>query len=481
MSAIGDYVHFYQKNYISHGINSIHDNPSEQWNDAVNAFKNELNVSNEVSVLMQQALFLEKQYNNLFYGNNNFKNNDFLEALKTFVQDKLNEKFGSMAGKFNVTNLSVDRTELYTKLKQAIDATRQKIGKINLDKNMTLNNFMSKIDQIQLLLQQNQFKNIIEIQPRLNQAKMELNTISQTISQMIQQAGGNYKINSNDNSVLKVTNIIQEFNRVPLLYNQSGDLFEWVLPFIQLQGSNLAKQAMVEKMKELSKESVQGDTYIKIEMPDLLDNSLIDEDIIMDRININTISTRSKTDVIISYFDSNHQLQTRNVSAKSITGKQIKLAQETTLYRILLLSHNYRFATHYLNIISGSSRGGQANSTQIYQANRLIKGLVLKLGAQGYDLNNPSELLIVNDRKNAHIYVYNLKALIYLIQKAMVNQGKYTNLIKGLSDNYMINQQYEAEGPSTRILNIIRETQNVKITAKLNNSALNQYLNLLKS
>ena len=57
-----------------------------------------------------------------------------------------------MAGKFNVTNLSVDRTELYTKLKQAIDATRQKIGKINLDKNMTLNNFMSKINQIQLLL-----------------------------------------------------------------------------------------------------------------------------------------------------------------------------------------------------------------------------------------------------------------------------------------------------------------------------------------
>ena len=91
-----------------------------------------------------------------------------------------------------------------------------------------------------------------------------------------------------------------------MLYNQSGDLFEWVLPFIQLQGSNLAKQAMVEKMKELSKESVQGDTYIKIEMPDLLDNSLIDEDIIMDRININTISTRSKTDVIISYFDNNH-------------------------------------------------------------------------------------------------------------------------------------------------------------------------------
>ena len=63
---------------------------------------------------------------------------------------------------------------------------------------------------------------------------------------------------------------------------------------------------MVEKMNELVKENVQGDTYIKVEMPDLLDNQLIDEDILMDRINISTISTRSKTDVVISYRDNNN-------------------------------------------------------------------------------------------------------------------------------------------------------------------------------
>ena len=107
---------------------------------------------------------------------------------------------------------------------------------------------------------------------------------------------------------------------------------------------------------------------------------------------------------------SQNQLQTKNVSAKSITGKQIKLVQETTLYRTLLLSQDYNFATHYLNMVSGSSQGGWADSAQIYQANRLIKGLILKLGAQGYDANNPSELLIVNNRKEAHIYVYNLKS-----------------------------------------------------------------------
>lgn len=53
MSAIGDYIHFHQKNYITHGINRLHDSPSEKWGDAVAAFKNELNISNEIQNLMQ--------------------------------------------------------------------------------------------------------------------------------------------------------------------------------------------------------------------------------------------------------------------------------------------------------------------------------------------------------------------------------------------------------------------------------------------
>jgi len=51
-----------------------------------------------------------------------------------------------MAGNFNSSNLSVDRTELYGKLKKAIDSTRKKIGKINLDKNMNLKTFMNRIN-----------------------------------------------------------------------------------------------------------------------------------------------------------------------------------------------------------------------------------------------------------------------------------------------------------------------------------------------
>lgn len=429
---------------------------------------------------MQQAKALQDQYNDLFYNHSN-DNADFTAALQQFVQQKLDQKFGLMAGNFNSSNLSVDRTELYGKLKKAIDSTRKKIGKINLDKNMNLKTFMNRINVLQGLLEQNQFNNIAEIQPQLSNAKAELKQVAQEINKMILDGGGKSIITDNDINFQKIANIIQQFNRVPLLYNQAGDLFEWVLPFIQLQSSNLAKQAMVQKMNELAKERVQGDTYIKIEMPDLLDNSLVDQDIIMDRINISTISTRSKTDVIISYIDNQNQLQTKNVSAKSITGKHIKLAQETTLYRTLLLSQDYNFATHYLNMVSGSSQGGWADSAQIYQANRLIKGLILKLGAQGYDANNPSELLIVNNRKEAHIYVYNLKALVYLIQNAMIETGKYTNLIKGMPDNYKIQQKYQKDGSSTRILNIIRETQNVKITANLNGSALNQYLALLRS
>lgn len=477
MSALGDYIHFHQKNYLSHGINRVSESPSESWSEAVSAFKQQLNISNEMFSLINESKFLEKQYNDLFYGSQ--KTSNFSLALQSFVQKKLDQEFGLMAGRFNSNNLSVDKTELYGELKKAIDTARKKIGRINLDKDITLQTFMNKINQIQLLLEQEQFKDIKEVQVKLNQSKKEVNEIAKKVSEMINQSGGKVKLDANDKNIEKISQIIQEFNRTPLLQNQSGNVLEWILPFIKLQSSNLAKQALVQEMEKLSKESVRGDVQIKVEMPDLLDNQLTDENILMDDIKINTVSVRSKTDVIIEYFDKKNNLQKKNVSAKSISGKSIKIVEQTTLYRILLLSQNYRFATHYLNVITGSSKGGWGNITQIYQANRLIKGLAFKLGAQGYDLNNSSQLLIVNNKKQSYIYVYNLKVLIYLIQKAMVEQGKYTNLISNLSDSYKINQSFQKDGPETRILKIIRETQNVKITAKLTGSGLNQYLKLL--
>ena len=145
-----------------------------------------------------------------------------------------------------------------------------------------------------------------------------------------------------------------------------------------------------------------------------------------------------------------------------------------------MLSQNYNFATHYLNVISASRGDGSVNTSQILEANRLVKSLALKMGAEGYDINNPAEILVVNNRKEKHIYVYNLKALIYMIVDAMVNQGKYTNVIKGLPDNYKVSQNFENTAEN-RIGKLVQVLNNIKITGVLSGAQLTAYLNLLNS
>ena len=189
---------------------------------------------------------------------------------------------------------------------------------------------------------------------------------------------------------------------------------------------------------------------------------------------------RNKTDVTLSYNDNNNQYNDLNVSAKSISGKHIKLVELTSLYRVFVLSNNYSFATHYLNVITSSNGSGVISKEQVLKANRIVKALALKMGAEGYDINNPSELLIVNNRKEKHIYVYNLKAMVYLISKAMLEENKYTSVIKGLSDNFTIQQSFDSSSSDNRIGKLVHKLNDIKITGVLSGAQLDAYKSVLE-
>jgi hypothetical protein len=77
------------------------------------------------------------------------------------------------------------------------------------------------------------------------------------------------------------------------------------------------------------------------------------------------VDVRNKTDVIIQYQTGNNQYKDIAVSAKSVTGRHVKLVDQTSLYRILVFSENYDFIKHYLNVISWSTKGGKGNESQI--------------------------------------------------------------------------------------------------------------------
>ena len=294
--------------------------------------------------------------------------------------------------------------------------------------------------------------------------------------------GSSIKISNTTKDAQTLNAIIQEFNRTPLLYNQNGLLFEWILPFIQFQTAALAKEELAKAMEELASDSkvILGDSLMTVQSPDLKNAKLTDVDIITNNVKMKTFTTKSKTDVVITYTDNQKQLQKKNVSAKNISNPHVKLVNNTSLYRILTLSNSYNFATHYLNVVT-SAKGQRSTRSQIMQANRLMKALILKLGAEGYDANNSAELLIVNNNTEGHIYVYNLKALVYIIQDTILkNKGQYSNIVD-MDDSFTINQTFDEKSADKRIVKVIQSTQNVKLTAALNASMLNSYLGLLKT
>ena len=481
MSTFGNYIHLHKENYQRWGTSRSKTRPSESWSVVRKQFIDEINTANEIQSLMLEAKQLEIQYNNLFY--NGKAPNNFQAALEEFVQNKLNQQFGLLAGKFNPNNLSVtvDNGQLRAQLERAIKKTKEKIGEIQIEKTITLKTFMNRLNKINSLLSQNEFKNIQAIQPRLKEAQQELDIIMKKTQQMIKESGGKIQLTRQNTDVQTIMKIIRDFNRTPTLYNQAGSLFEWILPFIIFQSSNLGKQELMKAMQTLQTK-VKGEDYIKIEAPNLLDNQLTDIDIKMDNVQIRTQSVRSKTDVTIQYKNNKNQLVSKQVSAKNIKEKDLKLVESTTLYNVLLLSGNYRFANHYLNIITSSEEYGKSSLERILQANRMIKALIWKLSAEGYDLNNPSQLLIVNNKSESHIYVYNLKALIYIIQQnVLAGQKKYVDMIKNPSDTFTITQNRQEEGASSRINKIMQSIKNVKITGRLKSNGLDEYLNLLKS
>lgn len=472
---LGDYVHYNQSNYNAFGINRISENPSENWTQAVENLKSQIDVSRELNQLLTDAKNLEDLYNSLYYGTGDAdaQSIKFRQAMQQASQELLEEKFGLMAGSFNSSNIGVDANAQYTKLRAAIKATRDKI-KIGAfhqeDSAATMIKELQKIDQ---LLEEDSIKNIDFARQRIQEVKI-------FIKQVEKQLTNESHVPLSNKTVDELNRIVMEFNRDPLPYNQAGDLFEWVAPYIELRSSNLAKEELIKEMKKLSKASNLGEAQITVEMPDLLSSNNLEVDIQQNNISIKTTTARSKTDVVINYKDKQGKdFNNVQVSAKSISGKHIKLVELTSLYRIFMLSQNYEFATHYLNVVTTSNGSGNVNPSQILQANKMTKALALKMGAEGYDINNPAELLVVNNRKEKHIYVYNLKALIYIIVDAMINQGKYTNVIRGLADNYTIYQSFE-DTKENRIGKLVKALNDIKITGALSGAQLTAYLNLLQ-
>lgn len=481
MSAITEYIHYYQANYDKWGINRINTLKSENVTASFANTRNRLSNPSELFKLLAEAKKIEEDYNNLFFPKTP---TDFSKMLEEVAQETLQEEFGAAAGKINKENFDVIGDKELRDYKQKIKNVRKIIEVNNLKKEATTQQILTAIKKLtDVLLNLENTKNSSNVQARIERAKVELNQIKKRI----QTESGIKNLNM-IKDIQTINNFIQQFNRsfsismTGSVYNQRGDLFEFLLPLIKLKSTSLVGDELKKEMKSLVKANNLGASEISISFADFLNmpESELSTSVTAKNFKMSIANVRSKTDVIVQYEISPGRYKSIPVSAKSVSKPHVKLVDNTSLYNVLVFSKNYDFIKHYLNIITWSKQGGRASDTQIHQANRLVQGLIMQLAAQGFDLNNPSQLLIMHDLSQRKIKVYNIKALVYLIQQQLLQgNSKYKGLIKGFEgDNYTIHQYFE-ETVQKRLNYLLNEIKHKKLFAFIYGAQLDDYLKLL--
>lgn len=482
MSAVGDYIHYYKKNYLNWGIYQINTIRGESKDDSFSNFKASITNANKINSLMTEAKDLELQYNKLFYSNSKDKDySSFRLALENNIQIALNKQYGLLAGKFNPETLEVDESVLYNQLKNAITATRERIQILTIQKDTTVKELIKKIDSLFLLFEQNEFKNISEIQSELNFIKSKLVNIKNELSLSITKVTGKpLNLLSYSENINFLNSLIIEFNRIPTLYDQNEMIFSWLIPFINLNTSSIAKENLIDMLFNIQNEFNSNNNNSKMNVQlDMKKNKVPDISLSIENVLISTQSSNTTTNINISYTDRNGITQNKIATSKNIPIKDINLLNDKTLYDILNLSNIYNFSNHYLNLIT--SAGSQTfDSGFILQANRILKSAILNLGIEDFEASGKPDFLIINDSKQKKIHVYSIRALLYIIQEGIIsNNGKFSDIVD-LEDSYSIKQKWHPENKEGRIEKVLAVTQKKRITSTLKGNNLNKYLSLLK-
>lgn len=486
-SAIGDYVHLFKFHYKEYGINRISDGPSvSTWDSEVQTIRDSIIIQQGVSNLINQANELQDKYNKTFYSKQNVTT-DYLNAVEELINKRLQESFGIAAGKFNMNTLAVQPSQTSAKIQKAVSEIRKNYNIKKIAQKATVKQVNDTLNRVEKLLNQNVFRKTTST--KINDQIIRAKNYCQQVRNKISSWQPQVKINEIE-TIDGLNKIITEFSKVIPIPNQSGDAFEWLLPLIGFTASNTASQEVKQTMYNYLNSANIGEAYNKIEYKDLLNtkNSELSGKFFLDQnVGISYRAIRSKIDVSFDYTFNNGINKKMNISAKNVSRMHVKLVDSTSLYNILALSHQYNYATHYLNIITKfKEEVNQQDVSLIEEANRVTKALIIKEAAQGYTEANvaPADFLIINKHtgtSQGEIKVYNLKVLVAAIAKKIVQGKTRQGLIQGklIPDNYSIEQCYDENDPQRRIAQVVQTIKNLKITASLNSTDLNQYIKFI--
>ena len=472
---IGNYIHYHTKNYEAFGTTQNGPSDYSQGTSILNA---------KIKRLREQAWSLHKQYtsseieelerfmNSIFYpqkgaGRSDIEQKQF-EQAKAYVEKEFEKKYNGFVINWE-QGLSV-----YSKGTKSIGQKTQ----IN-----TLNKVYKQLQSaLERVSNAKTKQKIQEAQTSIENALKELQ--SSNIDTTSAVTIGKHLTNSNDliekvNAALRAT-----------MYNNAaiGYVFELALAAFSGQVSTEVRDISVDMVNEALQATTRSNPRIRI---DLMDKNFFDEDLFEHGINKNQDSsigvwqktldgtgfqfsapTQNKLDVALSFNDQEYQMSAKNYA--NINQRDIHIVSGTS-FLIMIVDDGVDFINHYLNII-GTNPGVRGNNlTLAHEAMKLNILLKALTGLESGKEQGFADILVVNDRKNKHIYIKSIGYLVTKISYRLDSIDKYLK-INGLNkdgtlsfkNDYVGNKDYPNEDSAKeRITKLLIQLQATKIRASI--------------
>ena len=467
MSAVSDYIHYHYLNYEKYGTTRREDS-GEGWDEISKEVSDELLSSSKKDSYII-AKNLESKYNKILYPpSTETTSSAFYTTLQSALNEKLIEEFGIQAGKvqadYSVSfdDASIEQQAL-VRLQNSLNLTKRKVDSIKKDySNQRILNRIQKIENnLSDIINNGNPQDVNIIRSILSNTENALNEIKQKIQR-------DTSVEISDTDLATLNKIITVYFRHMDAVNQSGALFEWVAPAIELAASNIAGQELKQQMKNIMTNSNRGSGYQIVSYEDVT-NPAYYESIFNAGQYTTEVKVRNKVDAVVQIEDNSgsnniYGLSIKNEKSGSST---IKLADSTNAFMAFIATGHQLFLYHYLNVITKTKVNIEA---EIINANRLARGIVYDYAGVGIDR---AKFLLINQREQKRIKVISLQALNYAImQLTMSGSGEKFN--KYLPDNYTINSVWE-DTAEERNIKIVQNFRKNKFTVYLAPSQLGFY------
>lgn len=454
MSAIGQYVHLYAKNYAEKGTNKIIQGASESAAAALNRERE--SVRKRVQALRtktnKENEKLEKKINDLIDylgGKDSNPNHTDPSKAQAAIKEMLDlewDKFQLDLANANVTSTS--RTAGIGKIKSQGHYSGQgrNYEKILVDRIKKLNEVIEGTEKdINKLSQQN---NVPDLIAKIDMVKNLTKATQETILDTLKESTINFSNLGlkNDRDVVKVINeLIAAYAPALGVSAAKGQLFENILALVPEKIQTIAGEEVGKVMREAIAHNVQGAEKGAIKMGSqffakgmLAKNkgNILHESTAQFGDMIRTVrESQKKIDVSFKYNGKVWNISAKNISISPAWGALSKLITVTSGNSLLQMIQNEdtSFVNHYLNLFANhtdsenessfaGSRQGYIDVLKMMLLYKAITGDVYGRGQR--DL---ATTFIVNNNKanskNSHVKVVNVKDII-------------TNIIGENADNY---------------------------------------------